>query len=430
MNRDTIGKLAAPATAKIRQLQKIVQDIKKNDGSLLNKLRRLKSKPLPEVPVRDYRDENRHSDEQLSDSEYNNEMYKEPFQEQEDSYEPPPSHRVFTSSSVSFSRGEYLDSCRNRPERPPRKPLRPGKESKHLPPEPAPRETHEEDYISPDGSNDEDNYVEPAENPPANPGTNSWMSRSVLNTPLPELSTSPDSYEVPDKRNFLSLPANRLLPIPPTKSFSLPPKPSPRVTMRHLSDVPQPTGDDEYEVCDPNDRTSDKPADGPPPLLPKPLPKERSPKPPPRPRQDTRPREFERQTDRRSVSAENDPTDRDKDSDVYQKPWFASTCDRKTAEEILICSNKDGAFMVRNSSGHDARQPYTLVVLYKSRVYNIPIRYLETTQEYALGSEKRGEECFSSVSQIIATHQRTPLVLIDIQNNTKDTARLCFPVKP
>uniref|UniRef100_A0A3B4YED8 Uncharacterized protein n=1 Tax=Seriola lalandi dorsalis TaxID=1841481 RepID=A0A3B4YED8_SERLL len=52
---DTLGKLAAPATAKIRQLQKIVQDIKKNDGSLLNKLRRLKSKPLPKVPARDYR---------------------------------------------------------------------------------------------------------------------------------------------------------------------------------------------------------------------------------------------------------------------------------------------------------------------------------------------------------------------------------------
>uniref|UniRef100_A0A3Q2DT38 Uncharacterized protein n=1 Tax=Cyprinodon variegatus TaxID=28743 RepID=A0A3Q2DT38_CYPVA len=37
---DALTKLAAPATAKIRQLQKMVQDIKKNDGSLLNKIRR------------------------------------------------------------------------------------------------------------------------------------------------------------------------------------------------------------------------------------------------------------------------------------------------------------------------------------------------------------------------------------------------------
>uniref|UniRef100_A0A3P9N5A0 Uncharacterized protein n=1 Tax=Poecilia reticulata TaxID=8081 RepID=A0A3P9N5A0_POERE len=55
---DTLNKLAAPATAKIRQLQKMVQDIKKNDGSLLNKIRRLKSKPRPNVPARDYRGKN------------------------------------------------------------------------------------------------------------------------------------------------------------------------------------------------------------------------------------------------------------------------------------------------------------------------------------------------------------------------------------
>lgn len=53
---------------------------------------------------------------------------------------------------------------------------------------------------------------------------------------------------------------------------------------------------------------------------------------------------------------------------------------------------QDGAFMVRQSSGQDAQQPYTLVVFYKGRVYNIPIRFLTGTQQYALGREKRGEE--------------------------------------
>lgn len=53
---------------------------------------------------------------------------------------------------------------------------------------------------------------------------------------------------------------------------------------------------------------------------------------------------------------------------------------------------QDGAFMVRQSSGQDAQQPYTLVVFYKGRVYNIPIRFISTSQQYALGREKKGEE--------------------------------------
>lgn len=53
---------------------------------------------------------------------------------------------------------------------------------------------------------------------------------------------------------------------------------------------------------------------------------------------------------------------------------------------------QDGAFLVRKSSGQDAQQPYTLVVFYNGRVYNIPIRFVPATQQYALGREKSGEE--------------------------------------
>lgn len=53
---------------------------------------------------------------------------------------------------------------------------------------------------------------------------------------------------------------------------------------------------------------------------------------------------------------------------------------------------QDGAFMVRNSSGQDALQPYTLVVFYNGRVYNIPIRFVPATKQFALGREKSGEE--------------------------------------
>ncbi|XP_018536605.1 B-cell linker protein isoform X2 [Lates calcarifer] len=472
MNLDTLGKLAAPATAKIRQLQKIVQDIKKNDGSLLNKLRRLKSKPLPKVPARDYRDDHRESDEELSEPDYDNDTIQDPHEYHDDSYEPPPSHRVFTTaSSASFPRGEYLDSCRNRPSRPPRKPLRPGKGSKQLPPEPTHMGSDEEDYINPDATNDDDNYIEPAENPPATPpkpgGSRAGRDLPMLPTPLPERPPSPDFYEVPDKEeSSLPPPVNRMCPVSTTPSHPLPPKPSPRVNVRRSPPpVQEPTGEDEYEVCDPDDSSCDKPAASRPPLRPKPLPRERSPKPPLRPRPDLKPREFESQTlpamqtdhkvplkgfsldmkrpkiplpqfsslkptDRGSVSADNASTDEDKDADMYKKPWYAGACDRRTADDVLFRSNKDGAFMVRKSSGQDAQQPYTLVVFYKGRVYNIPIRLTTNSQQYALGREKRGEEYFSSISHIIENHQRCPLVLIDSQSNTKDATKLCYPVRP
>lgn len=54
---------------------------------------------------------------------------------------------------------------------------------------------------------------------------------------------------------------------------------------------------------------------------------------------------------------------------------------------------QDGAFLIRHSSNLSPRQPYTLAVLYQQKVYNIPIRFLEEMQGYALGKEgKKTEE--------------------------------------
>uniref|UniRef100_A0A3Q4HPP9 SH2 domain-containing protein n=1 Tax=Neolamprologus brichardi TaxID=32507 RepID=A0A3Q4HPP9_NEOBR len=131
-----------------------------------------------------------------------------------------------------------------------------------------------------------------------------------------------------------------------------------------------------------------------------------------------------------TMSSKNRISDHFIDADIYRKPWYAGGCDRKTADDALFRLNKDGAFMVRKSSGHDAQQPYTLVVFYNGRVYNIPIRYIPSTQQYALGREKKGEEHFSSISKIIENHQRNPLVLIDSQSNAKEATKLCYPVKP
>uniref|UniRef100_A0A8D3AUB0 B cell linker n=1 Tax=Scophthalmus maximus TaxID=52904 RepID=A0A8D3AUB0_SCOMX len=400
-----------------------------------------------------------------------NGMYEDPREEPDDSYEPPPSHRAFpTTPSASFPRGDYLDSCRNQPSRQPRKPLRPGKASKQLPPEPTHKGSDEEDYISPDGSNDDDNYIEPDENQPAKPVVNcrsrAGRDRPMLPTPSQEHPPCPDFYEVPDtEESSLSTPARRLCPVSTPQLLALPPKHSPRQNMqRSPPTVQEAEGEDEYEVCDKDDRSCDKTTERPPPLLPKPLPRV-SPKPPIRLRLDLKPRAFESQTlpvmktdhkappkaftldlkrpkiplpqltfpkptDRGSVPADNRSTDEDKDADVYEKPWYASACDRKTADDVLLRSNKDGAFMVRKSSGQDAQQPYTLVVFYKDRVYNIPIRFIANTQQYALGREKKGEEHFSSVCHIIESHQRNPLVLIDSQSNSKDATKLSYPVKP
>ncbi|XP_048361380.1 B-cell linker protein isoform X2 [Sphaerodactylus townsendi] len=116
----------------------------------------------------------------------------------------------------------------------------------------------------------------------------------------------------------------------------------------------------------------------------------------------------------------------EQDPSIHGKAWFTASSDRKIAEDALYRSNKDGSFLVRKSSGQDSKQPYTLVVFYNKRVYNIPIRFIESTRQYALGREKSGEERFDSVTEIIENHQRNSLVLIDSQNNTKDSTKLKF----
>ncbi|KAL0979266.1 hypothetical protein UPYG_G00182970 [Umbra pygmaea] len=111
-----------------------------------------------------------------------------------------------------------------------------------------------------------------------------------------------------------------------------------------------------------------------------------------------------------------------------EKEWFVGDCDRKAAEELLHRINKDGAFLIRNSSAQNARQPYTLAVLYRQKVYNIPIRFLEDTSRYALGKEgKTNEEFFSNLQEIISHHKKNQLLLIDSKSHAKDTTYLTHP---
>ncbi|XP_047446989.1 B-cell linker protein isoform X2 [Mugil cephalus] len=120
-----------------------------------------------------------------------------------------------------------------------------------------------------------------------------------------------------------------------------------------------------------------------------------------------------------------------KQSGNEDKEWFAGDCNRKTAEDLLQRINKDGAFLIRHSSAQSSRQPYTLAVLYQQKVYNIPIRYLEDTQRYALGKEgKKNEEVFTSLDDMISYHKLNQLLLIDSKSQAKHTANLTHPVRP
>ncbi|XP_029017609.1 B-cell linker protein [Betta splendens] len=120
-----------------------------------------------------------------------------------------------------------------------------------------------------------------------------------------------------------------------------------------------------------------------------------------------------------------------KQSGNEDKEWFAGDCNRKTAEDLLTRVNKDGAFLVRRSSAQTGRQPFTLAVLYQQKVYNIPVRFLEEAQVYALGKEgKKNEEIFPSLDEMILYHSNNQLLLIDSKSQAKHSAYLTHAVRP
>ncbi|XP_068560156.1 SH2 domain-containing protein 6 isoform X2 [Cebidichthys violaceus] len=113
------------------------------------------------------------------------------------------------------------------------------------------------------------------------------------------------------------------------------------------------------------------------------------------------------------------------------KEWFAGDCNRKTAEDLLLRINKDGAFLIRHSSAKGGRQPFTLAVLYRQKVYNVPIRFLGDTRGYALGKEgKKNEEVFGTLDEMISHHSNNQLLLIDSMSQAKHTTYLTYPARP
>ncbi|KAM9289579.1 lymphocyte cytosolic protein 2 [Morus bassanus] len=106
-------------------------------------------------------------------------------------------------------------------------------------------------------------------------------------------------------------------------------------------------------------------------------------------------------------------TNMEENEDSLNDEWYVAYVSRPEAEAALRKINKDGTFLVRDSSRKTATHPYVLMVLYRDKVYNIQIRYQEQNHIYLLGTGLKGKEDFSSVADIIDYFQRTPLLLID-----------------
>ncbi|KAM7389491.1 hypothetical protein PAMP_023467 [Pampus punctatissimus] len=109
--------------------------------------------------------------------------------------------------------------------------------------------------------------------------------------------------------------------------------------------------------------------------------------------------------------------------------WYGGKMTRYQAETVLKEVNKDGAFMVRDSSKGSGGHPYTLMVLKKGKVYNIKIR--NQGNSYSLGTGLRNNESFPGVKEMITHHTHTPLLLIDGTNSSSEAqSQICllYPV--
>ncbi|XP_051734241.1 lymphocyte cytosolic protein 2a isoform X1 [Ctenopharyngodon idella] len=108
--------------------------------------------------------------------------------------------------------------------------------------------------------------------------------------------------------------------------------------------------------------------------------------------------------------------------------WYLGQITRGEAESCLRRVNRDGTFLVRDSSNRSSNQPYTLVVLYQDKVYNIQIRRFQNG--FMLGTGMKSSETFERVGDIINQHKHTPLLLIDAKNRVSSQQNQCALIYP
>uniref|UniRef100_A0A8C8XBI3 B cell linker n=1 Tax=Panthera leo TaxID=9689 RepID=A0A8C8XBI3_PANLE len=398
---DKLNKITVPASQKLRQLQKMVHDIKNNEGGIMNKIKKLKVKAPPSVPQRDYAsedladEEEQWSDDFDSDYEHpdehsDSEMYVLPAEETgDDSYEPPPAEQETRTvhPALPFTRGEYIDNRSSQRQSPPFSKTLPSKpnwpsaktrltstlpaltslQKPQVPPKPKDLED-EADYVVPLEDEDE-NYIHPTES----------SSLPAEKAPTVNRSTKPNNASKPASppgtasgRNSGTWDAKSPSPAAPSpmpragKKPATPLKTTPLTPQQNASTVCE-----EKPIPAERHRASSHRQENMQSSVFPPAQKQIHHKPVPLPRF---PEGGSPAVDGQFSS---NPHLSEQEADIHCKPWYAGACDRKSAEEALYRSNK----------------------------------------------------YFGSVAEIIKNHQHRPLVLIDNQNNTKDWTRLKYAVK-
>ncbi|XP_068601074.1 lymphocyte cytosolic protein 2a [Brachionichthys hirsutus] len=108
--------------------------------------------------------------------------------------------------------------------------------------------------------------------------------------------------------------------------------------------------------------------------------------------------------------------------------WYVGKVTRGQAEECLKQLHKDGAYLVRDSTKQLPSQPFTLMVLYQDKVYNIQIR--QENQQFLLGTGLKVQEAFPSVNDIIGHYSQCPLLIIDAKNRNSCQHNQCLLSDP
>ncbi|XP_054481460.1 LOW QUALITY PROTEIN: lymphocyte cytosolic protein 2a [Anoplopoma fimbria] len=103
--------------------------------------------------------------------------------------------------------------------------------------------------------------------------------------------------------------------------------------------------------------------------------------------------------------------------------WYVGKVTRSQAEGCLKQVNKDGAYLVRDSTRQQPNQPFTLMVLYQDKVYNIQIR--QQNQNFLLGTGLKAQEIFPSVSGMVSHYSQSYLLLIDAKNRSPGQQNQC-----
>lgn len=108
--------------------------------------------------------------------------------------------------------------------------------------------------------------------------------------------------------------------------------------------------------------------------------------------------------------------------------WYVGKVTRGQAEGCLKQVHKDGAYLVRDSTQQLDHQPFTLMVFYQDKVYNIQIR--QQNQQFLLGTGLKVQESFPSVGEILGHYSKSPLLLINAKNRSSSQQNQCLLSDP